>query len=41
MEIKIDIIGDDVELTAFLHSLMINLIARKKKRPLKRKMRRN
>lgn len=40
MEIKIDIIGDDVELTAFLHSLMI-IIARKKKRPLKRKMRRN
>lgn len=24
MEIKIDIIGDDVELTAFLHNLMIN-----------------
>ena len=26
MKIKIDIIGDDVELTTFLHSLMINPI---------------
>ena len=40
MEIKIDIIGDDVELTAFLHNIM-KILARKKKRPLKRKIRRN
>lgn len=30
MEIKIDIIGDDVELETFLHSLTIKIIARKK-----------
>lgn len=39
MEIKIDIIGDESELTTFLHVLTINL-ARNKKRLLKRQIRR-
>lgn len=40
MEIKIDMNGSDVELATFLHDFTINLIARKKKRPLKRQIRR-
>lgn len=39
MEIKIDMNGSDVELTTFLHGLMI-IIARKNNRPLKRQIRR-
>lgn len=39
MEIKIDIIGDESELTTFLHGLTI-IIARKNNRPLKRQIRR-
>lgn len=40
MEIKIDMNGSDIELATFLHSLTINLIARKNNRPLKRQIRR-
>ena len=40
MEIKIDIKGSSVELETFLHSLTINLIAARPKRPLKRQIRR-